>query len=1067
MPMDWQTVDVKFTDGQDTATHPKLVMPGKWRELINMSTSKERTPQMRDGLETLASTTGHGLFTRDAELLVASGPTVTSISTGANAGFAAAGRLGYVGISKTEVRRTTGFQTMPDCAYGNGFTCYVWQDRGLTNSALLAPCKLTLVDEATGTHILDSVTLKTPTGGNTVDNLRVIFTANCFFVFYRSSESGTSTMYCRVISVAAPSVLGAETALIANANLASLNWDVCVFNSQALVYYAWGDGVTSTRAVTVITIGTTPAIFNGPTNITTQANLPVAGITALACCPFASGVNFGLFVQSTGAAALSGVAGTVVNTVAAITAGPTRLNATVGATTAPTHLCATQDGAGRIRIFWDYVSERGTNVVVDLISLSVDATLLVNAGPTAMVTSNCFAGAGNPRGQQGPWIHGKAFTSGGRVLLPVYVESTTTNASLATSNPRTFNAQNTFFVLDCGPTANTLSTGAVVATALRGTYGVCSLNGTAPPIATPCSSPAVPGGFATLSGELTLLVITSSATNISPTGLVRLTMTPNTSLGLSKTQLGESAYVASGSLSAYDGAGVVEQGFELYPEGISVIANAAGTGSVTDGTHQLCVIYEWIDGAGQRHQSAPSPTIQLATAGGPNTTSYTVRVPTLQLSQKTNVVVVVFMTQAGGVTFNRVGVGGTVTTNDTTTNFVSVLVTDSDATIAGNELLYNQPNNANTTLANIAPGPCSAICVAHNRLWFDVADQQNAFGYSQEYLNNVGLQFNPALGDRYDASGGTFKNIAAMDEKVIIFCARKLFVVFGQGPQPNGSFSNYTHPEEIQSDVGCLDPRSVVKIPQGILFKATKGWSLLGRDLTVKYVGDGAAYTALGSNTTLATETVYAAVMLEDRHECRLVINNENNYAFCFDYLDGQWSSFFVSGLTPNFSDAVWWSTLGAVVYATASGGIVREKASRSTDGILGSLKGISWTATTGFFHLSSMEGFQRARRFLLSGSSSNTPAGGLTFSVFYDDEPTTPSYSVFFDCGAVTFPSLDAIDIRHRFHTQKCKSVALSFVWNVDAFSGPAPMTGIEALALELGIKRGPYRLPAAQNAT
>src|SRR5258706_5568936 len=222
-------------------------------------------------------------------------------------------------------------------------------------------------------------------------------------------------------------------------------------------------------------------------------------------------------------------------------------------------------------------------------------TLGVLAGGTISPSATYATAGTTARGPQGPFIHGKPFVANSRVYLPSAVFSVYLGTSLATSNPRTNNSQNTFFLFDCGDTTVVSHSGTVVAKALYGSYGVASINANPPTVGTPCSSPNVGGGnFITVSGELTLLVVTSTAgLNVSPTGLVRLTMNPNAALPPIRAQLGESAYLAGGALTAFDGSMIGEHGFPLFPEGIGLTVNGAGSGAMTAGVHQVVAIYEW------------------------------------------------------------------------------------------------------------------------------------------------------------------------------------------------------------------------------------------------------------------------------------------------------------------------------------------------------------------------------------------------------------------------------------------------------------------------------------------
>jgi hypothetical protein len=1074
--LQFETVDVRFTQGLDTRTNKKLVVPGKWLDLWNVTLSKDNTPQLRDGHVALVSTSnGNGLFTRGTELLTISGPNVKSISTANStaAAFSVPGVPGYVGISKSEVQRSSGMQDCPDVANVHGFTCYVWRAKSNLNGVV--GFALTLVDESTGTAIQSNVAIHT-SGGS--DWIRVVATSDgAFFVVYRDGNN----IFCRVIDTAAPGTLGTETSIVASGNIAGVGGgDACAFGGGVMIVYGWTDGVTSVQTLRITRVGTTPGVSLGPTNAIDQASLQIAGVTAITCCAYGNGNN--AIVAATGnLGTKSGLCAAVINTSWAVSTAATRLSATTSTTTSSNHLCAIAESGTSVRIFRDFVSELGTNALNNILQQQVDNTLTTILASASLFPSATFGAGVVARGPNGPFIYGKPFTNGTNIFLPTFVFSIYNNLSSANSNPRNANTQNTYFVADCGrANQGFFDTSAVVGRALYGTLGVASINATPPTVST-CSSPQVgsTNGFASLVGELTFLVL-SSGNNISPTGLVRLTLTPDTTLPLSRAELGESAYLAGGQISMYDGQSITEMGFPLFPEGIGLTPGGAGTGSMTDGVHQVVAVYSWIDNAGQRHLSAPSlPVTATVNSGGANTGSITVSVPTLLFSQKTGIEILFYVTVASGLSFFRaLKTGGAYSPllNSTAANQLnSYVISESDASLASNEVLYTQPNLSPTTLPNYAPSPCSNIWTAHRRLWFNKSDKPGWFGYSQEYINNVGLQFNDSLEDAMPVSCGAFVAGAELDEKIILFGANRPAVMYGTGPNPSGSFNNYSHPIAIETDVGCSDSLSVLHTPLGLIFKAQQGWHLLGRDLSVQYIGEGVAAFDAGSVT--------AAVMLRDKKEARFLLtgtfltptgNTVSGVWLIFSTLIGQWSYAWSRSLGVNYLpvDAVWWPTdaSGAGRYVSIS---LTDGLNHDTPGVyidtVGSeaSAGIQWGARLAFVHLAKIEGYQRVRWMYLTATAASSPTASLSINVDFDDAlngvPGAYSFNV---ATSSLFPGGwfgQAIDVRSKLRRQKCKSVSILFQQSPG--SSEVPITGIQAMAFQVGIKRGVNRLPAAQS--
>lgn len=1064
--LQFQTVPVVFDKGLDTKSQRKLVVPGQWLSLENVTLAVDESLKRRDGFSALVSAAnGNGLATYNKELLALSGGYVYSASTTASSRKMMTGRRGYVGVSKSEIRRSINMQDTPDCATGGGYTCYVWREKNSGNT--VTGVNVMLVDEATGTQLIPSTQMRANVA---VFCPRVVYSGGFFFIFYMQ---GTS-LYCRLIDITVPTTLQTETAIITSASLANLNFDAIPWfglTPAAGLAYGWADGVTSVRGIVVsISLGA-PVLSFGPTNLFTEAQLPVATLTGLAVCKYSTTALAGVFATSTGAAAMAGLAGTTVTSGLTVITGATQIDNAVSATASSVHVTACVNdvvtATEGIQICWDRESEWGTNALNPLKTAIVTTTLTALLPPATLLNSATFGAGVNARGPQGPFIAGKCFNVGGTVFLPVFVASVYNSLSSASSNPRTANTQNTYFLLEFLQDASLSNQWNVVAQALSGSYGVASINGVAPAVCTPCSviNPSS-GVYAQVASELTQLVI-SGGINVSPTGLVRLSLAPNTTQSAIYAQLGETTYFAGGQLSAYDGAQVVEHGFPLFPEGVALTAGGAGTGSMTDGVHQVVAVYEWVDNAGQRNQSGPClPVTATVNSGGANTGSIAVQVPTLLLSQKgggpsiaTDVRVAVYATTAGGLTFFRATTSGTgvgSVANSLAATTVSVTITSSDAILASNEVLYTQPNQAPSTLANITPGPCNSLCIAQNRLFFDRADQPFQFGYSQEYINNLGLQFSPDLVASVPATSGGITMLAAMDEKIIILCRNRPYVMYGTGPTPTGGFNNYSKPQEVPADMGCSEARSVLAMPNGIIFKSPKGFYLLQRDLTARYIGGGVA--------GFDSATVTSAVLMGDRQEARFTLSTGVTLVYCYEV--DQWSTFTKAGSSYVIADAVWWPTTQRYTHISTSNGLNQDVPGSTADapGVQSSV-GVFITAQTSFLHLAALSGFQRARKLYLTATGPADPVTStLSATVVFDDSDAADSSSYSFSIslstamgGATTRP----VDIRHRLQRQKCKSV--SFILT-EGGTGTTPLAGIQALALEIGLKRGVNKLPAAQ---
>ena len=1046
MSLEFQTVDVKFDKGLETKAQQKLVVAGKWLTLQNVTLSTDYTPRKRDGIAALMAANGNGLATYGKELLVVNGGAVKSISTGAATAKTVSGEIGFVGVTKREIRRSTGMQDTPDCASNGVQTCYVWRE--LSAAGIQTGMTCSLNDEVTGTQLVSSFTLITSA---TASCPRVVYASGAFFIFYRDATH----LYGRVILTATPTVVGGQTALITDANLGVGNFDACAFGAAftvatAMVVYPWNDGIDTVKTIQV---NQTPGIAAGPTKVFSLAEVPAP--TGLCCV--ATGANCTIFSLMAGANPLSGG---VINSSWTLITGWSNF----ASTTAPAgtcHVAAVVLASGNVTVFYDQQGAYNTTSFGKISTLTTTTPAFAVQSSGTVVASSSFTGfLGLPAAPQGPWIAGKPFVKATSTFLPVCMLSNYSGSAQYGPNgaQATSNTQNGIFLMDCTAITGAV-VGTVVARALYGSLGMAAINNQAPVVSTPCSTPSTASGVFELACPEATLPTVVSGINISSSGLVSLSFTPNTTAAPIRAQLGESTYWAGGNLATYDGSGVVEHGFPMYPEGVS-LAIAAG-GNVTAGVHQLVFIYEWVDNAGQRHQSGNSLQGAVTVVGG--TQTITALVPSLFLSQKTGVTIVAYMTQAAGTTFNRVATvaapGGTP--NDTTQAYVAITITSADAIFSGNELLYTQPDLGGSTLANISPGPCTVLGVHQKRLWCDVADQPGAYVFSQEYVNNLGLQFNSALGGTVGLDAGAFAGFRSMDEKQIILCSRKLFVVHGNGPNSSGVYSAYSAPQEIPFGMGCSEPRSILLTESGIIFKTLNGWYMLGRDLIVRYIGAGVA--AFDANA------VSSAVLLPDSGECRFS-SNTTSTTLIYDTRTGEWATTVYAGAISPYlvTDAVWWTTGGYYVHSSLTDGLNKDTPGVYVDspGVQGPAA-ISMKLQTAFLHVASLEAFQRVRWLYLTGTTQNTPLGTLNIAVDFDDAiggAAPGSYNFNVTLSSLGIVAGMPMDLRHKLRRQKCKSVSFTFTETPVAGGASAQLTGLQALALQVGTKRGVNKLKGTQ---
>lgn len=1034
MALETQVVGIDFTQGLETRADERLVMPGKLAVLQNGTLSKTGAITRRDGLATLATfpgpTRGH-VATFNNELVGIQGPNLYSYDAQAGA-LTSKGKLSNCTVTKKSVQRSTGLQTMVNCANGGGYTCYVWRDA--TAGGTINGVNCTVINETTGDQVLPNAVVQ---AAATANFPHVVATTNAFLIFYTNSAAN---LFCRVIQFSAPSTLGAEATLRTDGVFTGSSYfDACYFSaaSKAAVIYKQVGTANSTVVIGVTQAAGVPSVSGGPTTVTTTAQVTVANTDGMACAA-TGGVSFcWLFVVGSGGA--PGMYAASVDTSFAIVSAAARVDTTAPGTNTICSVTAAIDSANSlITAYWDQVGRFGEdannllpirgvtlNSAAGGITVSVAAAVYLN-GHSAAVNKAAAVG-GN--GINGPFIAGRAFVADRKTYLPVFI-----------GNIKAAELQNTFFLLDAS--AN------VMAKALYGTFGLyTSGSGVSTTLATGAAPSVLALSASSFSVPVTERTLLSFANglNVSQTGVSRLDITVTRSdigggiaaVSPITAQLGQSLFIAGGSLSAYDGVAPTEAGFLVFPDDLRLQSFVAGGGLTNGAVYQWVALWEWTDGAGQRHQSAPSPVL-TATA---TNVSANILVPGLLLSQKTNVNLVVFRTLANGSTFYRVNAVNAPATPNGGGSTVTFTDVAADSTISSQEVLYTTGG----ALPNNGPSGCSVCWVHQNRLWLAGLEDGQEFRFSQTWVQGFGLQWNETLSGRIPNEAGAITAGASIDDKCILFTARKVFAIFGTGPNATGAQNNYSDPTEIVADAGCTEPRSILKIPSGIVFKSNKGWHLLGRDLQVRYIGS--AIESYNANT------VSGAVLLDDRKEAQFF--SVDGTTLVYSYLVDQWSTFSGAG-GDQFSGATWWAAQNQLVAYDLSVPAIRKSTPNTYTGSTIITIQTAWLKPGAALH-----GFQRVYSLLLAGAFSSLSS--LVIYVGYDYDSAFNTLVIVNDTTTLQTPSGNAWLLRYGLPIQKCSAVRFKIVES----PGQAPWTGttIASMSLEVGVKRGAAKLKPAQS--
>lgn len=402
--------------------------------------------------------------------------------------------------------------------------------------------------------------------------------------------------------------------------------------------------------------------------------------------------------------------------------------------------------------------------------------------------------------------------------------------------------------------------------------------------------------------------------------------------------------ISGGVTELYDGSYVSEAGFNVWPEGLELVSTESTGGNISDGTRFYVAVYKWTDNSGQDHFSAESEQLEVVYDDGGTTQMATISVPTLRLTKKQYVVIELYGTENAGTTFYKVTSNSSPVLNDETVDAVEIDVTVSDADLISKEVLYTTGG----VLENIAPPSASIIATVGDRVVLAGLEEPNTVQFSKAKTEGRPVEFSDELVKFVNPLGGNITAIADLSGNTIIFEESACFYIAGEGPNNTGEQNNWTEPELISSDVGCVDPTSVVLTPVGLMFKSSKGIYLMNGGLGLDYVG--------APMEEFNNLTITSAKIVGDKNQVRFTTSD--GQCLVYNYHVGLWATF------TNHEALSAETILDDYFYLRQDGSLYKENSTSFADN--GSP--IKLKLETGWMSMNQLQGFQRVYKFLLVG---------------------------------------------------------------------------------------------------
>lgn len=531
-----------------------------------------------------------------------------------------------------------------------------------------------------------------------------------------------------------------------------------------------------------------------------------------------------------------------------------------------------------------------------------------------------------------------------------------------------------------------------------------------------------------------------------------------TPAAVSSAEIGDNLHISGGYVWAYDGTNIVEHNYHVWPEDIGLTAGTSG--SMIAQLYQYQVVYEWTDAQGTIHRSAPSVPQSITLGGGDD--SVILDLPTLRLTYKNDVRIVVYRWSTAQQAFYQTTSITSPVLNDTTVDSVSYEDTLADAAILGNPLIYTTGG----VIENIAYPATKALALYKSRLMALSSENRNVVWYSKQVVQTVPVEpsdaFTMYVSPTAGAQGSTGPStvISAMDDKFIIGKENAWNYVTGDGPLNTGADNNFSEPTFISSVVGCTNQASLVLSPHGLMFRSNKGIWLLGRDLSTQYIG--------APVEDFNGHDVTSAVLVPGTNQVRFLL--DNGQALMYDYFFARWGSF----------DSI--STIASTIYQglhtylTPQGQVRRETPGLYLDGTRPTVMGF----TTAWINAAGIQGLERIWTIYLLGTYISPHR--LSISISYDYENGATQSLILTPDNFVGAYGVDPVIYGQGGpyggpgnleqwqvfpNRQKVQSIKLQVQELYDPSLGEAPGAGLtfSNLNFEVGLKKGTPLIPARRS--
>jgi hypothetical protein len=509
----------------------------------------------------------------------------------------------------------------------------------------------------------------------------------------------------------------------------------------------------------------------------------------------------------------------------------------------------------------------------------------------------------------------------------------------------------------------------------------------------------------------------------------------------SRVVVGGRIYLTNGATIECDKTIPTDNGFVFNPVmSAPVQVTGVANPNIASKTFSYVVLYEYKDSAGNITRSAPSAASSITTTSTAQSITVSFRKPLLSL--KAAAVATTLSQQYSAVLYRTKTLGSvyfrcqelilTVADGD----FSSFSDTASDSDISDNETIYTTGG----VLQNDSAPAAKFSTAGGNRIFLGGLEEKDEVAFSKRQLYGESVAFSDFF--RIRVSSGTSADktqisaLGYMDGKLIIFRQQSIYFLQGDGPSELGDGS-FSEPEIISSDAGCIEPRSVINTPMGLMFKSRKGIYILTRGLAVEYIG--------AEVEDFNSANVCASILSDKYNEVRFYLTTGD--CLVYNYLFQSWSIF--KNQTAVDAD-VWQNSPVSVISNT----IFKETENTYLDN--GSTGFYSMKYISPWLRLDLIQGYVRCYQLWIIGSYKSPHTLKCRVYVDYD--------SSVFDEYSLIYSNTESPQYQFTISLprQKVESIKFEIFDTSHQAASNGEAYDLSNIQVEIGMKAGGYKLAA-----